>query len=321
MKGYFKLSWHERISYCTGELALNLIYQTVSIWLMFYYTNVYGLKPGVAAILFLVVRIIDVIWDPFVGTFVDRAFPHWGKYRSWLVFGGVPLAASAILCFWNGFHGSLLYACLTYIALSMCFTLTSVPYGALGDSLTRDTNEITILTSTRIVFANIAGLLIKTLPMLIAMFAPKVMNEEIGEMVAVYNTPDAQDAWLITMSIFALSGLLLLFYSFSQSHEKVLSDASKTGNIKMQDLWLELCNNGPLRILSAFFIIAFTTLSISNASESYFMTYNLNATPFMTSSFMWLGTIPAFILLPLVPAVKHRLGRTACLISLSESLL
>lgn len=75
MKGYYKLSWRERTGYCSGELALNLIYQTVSIWLMFYYTNVYGLKPSIAAMLFLVVRIIDVVWDPFVGTFVDRAFP------------------------------------------------------------------------------------------------------------------------------------------------------------------------------------------------------------------------------------------------------
>lgn len=309
MNGYYHLTWRERTGYCSGELALNLIYQTVTIWLMFYYTNVYGLDPAIVSILFLVVRVIDVIWDPFVGTFTDRAFPRWGKYRSWMIFGGIPLAASAILCFWNVFDGSLAYACITYIALSMCFTLTSVPYGALGDSLTRDTNEITILTSTRMVFANIAGLLIKTLPLIIAIFAPKVLNEQTGEMQAVYNTPEAQDAWLITMSIFAVGGLLLLFYSFSQSHEKVLSDASKTGNIKMKDLWLELKNNRPLRVLSAFFIIAFTTMSISNASESYLMTYNLSATPFMTSAFMWLGTLPAFVLLPMVPAIKRKLGK------------
>lgn len=309
MNGYYKLSWRERTGYCSGELALNLIYQTVTIWLMFYYTNVYGLDPGLAALLFLVVRIIDVIWDPFVGTFVDRAFPRWGKYRSWMIYGGVPLAASAILCFWNGFQGSLAYACVTYVALSMCFTLTSVPYGALGDSLTRDTNEITILTSTRMIFANVAGLLIKTLPLIIAIFAPKVLNPNTGQMEAVYNTPEAQDAWLITMSIFAVSGLMLLIYSFSQSHEKVLSDASKTGNITLKDLWMELKNNRPLRVLSAFFIIAFTTLNISNASESYFMTYNLGATPFMTSVFMWMGTIPAFVFLPMVPAVKKKIGK------------
>ncbi len=309
MKGYYKLSWRERIGYCSGDLALNLIYQTVTIWLMFYYTNVFGLDPGLAGILFLVVRIIDVIWDPFVGTFVDRAFPRWGKYRSWMIYGGVPLAASAILCFWNGFHGSLTYACFTYIALSMCFTLTSVPYGALGDSLTRDTNEITILTSTRMILANVAGLLIKTLPLIISIFAPRVLNPETGEMEAAYNIPEAQDAWLITMSIFAITGLMILIYSFSQSHEKVLSDASKTGNVTLKDLWMELRNNRPLRVLSAFFIISFTTLNVSNASESYFMTYNLKASPLMTSVFMWMGTIPAFIFLPLVPVVKQKIGK------------
>lgn len=89
-----KLTWRERIGYCSGELAQNLIYQTVSIWLLFYYTNVYGLQPRVAAVMFLVVRIIDVLWDPFVGTFVDHSYPRWGKYRSWLIFGGIPLTGA-----------------------------------------------------------------------------------------------------------------------------------------------------------------------------------------------------------------------------------
>lgn len=130
--GNYKLSWRQRIGYSSGDLAQNLIYQTVSIWLLFFYTNVYGLKPTVAAVMFLVVRIIDVIWDPVVGAFVDKSNPRWGKYRSWLVMGGLPLAGFAMLCFWNGFSGSLLYAYITYVGLSMCFTLINVPYGALG---------------------------------------------------------------------------------------------------------------------------------------------------------------------------------------------
>ena len=133
--GNYKLTWRQRIGYSSGDLAQNLIYQTVSIWLLFFYTNVFGLKPGVAAVMFLVVRIIDVIWDPIVGTLVDKANPRWGKYRSWLILGGLPLAAFAMLCFWNGFSGSLLYAYITYVGLSMCFTLINVPYGAL--TLTR----------------------------------------------------------------------------------------------------------------------------------------------------------------------------------------
>ena len=304
-----KLTWHERIGYCTGELAQNLIYQTVSIWLLFYYTNVYGLRPDVAAVMFLIVRIIDVLWDPFVGTMVDKSYPRWGKYRSWLVIGGIPLAGAAILGFWNGFNSSLLYAYATYILLSMCFTLTSVPYGALGDSLTRDVNELTILTSVRMLFANFAGLLIKTLPLIIAIFAPKAFNNGTGRMEAVYNTPDAASAWLITMGIFAVAGLSLLFYSFSQTHEKIVMNATQSAGVRFSDLWHELAANRPMRVLSLFFIITFATMSISNASDSYFLSYVVKASPIGTSTFMWLGTIPAFIFIPLVPVIKRKTGK------------
>lgn len=307
--GNYRLSWRQRIGYSSGDLAQNLIYQTVSIWLLFFYTNVYGLKPGVAAVMFLVVRIIDVIWDPIVGTFVDKANPRWGKYRSWLIIGGLPLAGFAMLCFWNGFSGSLLYAYFTYIGLSMCFTLSSVPYGALGASLTRDTDEITVLTSVRMFLANLAGLIIKALPLVIAIFAPKAYNASTGRMEAVYNTPESAGAWFITMSIFALTGLALLIFCFFESKERIVMDESESAEVKVSDLWMELVRNRPLRVLSFFFIIAFTTMSISNAADSYFMTYNIGATPFMTTAFMWLGTLPAFIFLPLVPAVKRKIGK------------
>ena len=72
--------------------------------------------------------------------------------------GGIPLTGFAILCFWNGFSGSLLYAYITYVGLSMCYTLVNVPYGALNASLTRDTAEITKLTSVRMFMANVGGL-------------------------------------------------------------------------------------------------------------------------------------------------------------------
>lgn len=307
--GCYKLSWRERVSFCSGDLAQNIIYQTVSIWLLFFYTNVYGLSPSVAAVMFLVVRIVDVIWDPVVGAFIDKSNPKWGKYRSWLILSGVPLAGFAMLCFWNGFSGSLLYAYITYIGLSMCNTLVNVPYGALNSSLTRDTNEITILTSVRMIFNNFAALLVKTLPLVIAFFAPKVLDPKTGEMVAQYNTPEAGSAWFITMSIFALFGLALLVYCFIETKEKVVMDKESSESVKVSDVWMEFFRNRPLRILAFFFIISFTMMSISNAADSYFMIYNIGADTFMTTVFMWLGTIPAFIFMPLVPAIKRKVGK------------
>lgn len=307
-KGFYKLSWLQRIGYGSGDLAQNLIYQTISIWLLFFYTNVYGLRPDVAALMFLIVRLVDVLWDPVVGTIVDKSNPKWGKYRSWLVLGGIPLVGLAILCFWGGFSGSVVYAYITYVGMSMCYTLVNVPYGALNSSLTRDTDEITVLTSTRMFMANLGGLAVKSLPLVIAIFAPKVMNAD-GKMEAVYNTPESASAWFITMTIFALLGLVLLIFCFSQTKEKVVMDAKESANVKVSDLWQEFTRNRPLRVLAFFFITAFAMMSVSNAADSYFMTSSIHANAFMTTAFMWLGTIPAFIFMPLVPAIKKKIGK------------
>ena len=313
-KGFYKLSWMQRIGFGAGDMAQNLIYQTVSIWLLFFYTNVFGLKPGPAALMFLVVRLVDVLWDPVVGTIVDKGNPKWGKYRSWLILGGIPLVGLAILCFWNGLSASsdtvkLIYAYVTYVGMSMCYTLVNVPYGALNASLTRDTNEITILTSTRMFMANLGALCVKSLPIIIAIFAPKVLNEETGKMTAVYNTPEAGTAWFITYAIFAVVGLALLFFCFTQCKEKVVMDAKESANVKVSDLWMEFGRNKPLRVVAFFFITAFAMMSVSNAADAYFMSYNVEATPLLTTLFMWLGTIPAFIFMPLVPAIKRKIGK------------
>ena len=303
-KGFYKLSWLQRIGFGAGDMAQNLIYQTVSIWLLFFYTNVYGISPAAAALMFLVVRLVDVLWDPLVGAFVDKSSPKWGKYRSWLIIGGIPLVGLAILCFWNGFSGSIVYAYVTYVGMSMCYTLVNVPYGALNSSLTRDTEEVTILTSTRMFMANLGALVVKSLPLVIAIFAPKAADG-----TAIIDKPESATAWFVTMSIFALAGLALLVFSFSQCKERVVMDAKEAENVKVSDLWMEFIRNKPLRVIAFFFITAFAMMSISNAADAYFMTYNLEATPVMTTAFMWLGTIPAFIFMPLVPAIKRKIGK------------
>ena len=78
-KGFYKLSWLQRIGFGSGDLAQNLIYQTVCMYLLIFYTNVYGLKPEVAAVMFRIVMIVDVLWDPLVGALVDKHNPKLGK--------------------------------------------------------------------------------------------------------------------------------------------------------------------------------------------------------------------------------------------------
>lgn len=265
-KGFCRLDWLTRIGFGAGDLAQNLVYQTISMYLLIYYTNVYGLDPSAAAFMFLVVRVVDLVWDPLVGTFVDKHSPRFGKYRSYLLFAGVPLSGFAIMCFWNGYSGSLLYAYVTYVGLSMLYTLINVPYGALNASLTRDTNEITILTSVRMLLANTGGLAVAYgIPVLLAKLSPD------GKM----NTAASSDAWLTTMTIYAVAGLALMLFCFSQTRERVVMGDDETADVRLSDLWTEFFRNRPLRILAFFFVTAFAMMAVGNSAGSYYMIYNI----------------------------------------------
>lgn len=435
-KGFYKLSWIQRIGFGSGDLAQNLIYQTISMYLLFFYTDIFGLDAGDAALMFLIVRLIDVLWDPLVGTFVDKHNPSFGKYRSYLVFAGVPLTGLAIACFWNGFADGdymtkLIYAYVTYVGMSMLYTLINVPYGALNSSLTRDTDEITILTSVRMFMANVGGLAVSAgIPILVAymagiaelpiemalfmglgslpsfIFMPLVpaIKRKVGKknmfyiflsvaiigmvmlyiisrmgrvednLVLVYvaqfikstgvivatgymwalipevisygeyttgrrisgivnaltgiffkagmamggvvpgavlawtgyqaaaqeasTLPKDPSAWFYTMLIYALVGLVLLIFCFTQCKERVVMDSSETENVKVSDLWTEFFRNKPLRVVALFFIVAFAMMSVGNAAGAYFMN-NLDAqSPLAQEGIRWLVcVIPALLLL------------------------
>ncbi|MDR2823856.1 MAG: glycoside-pentoside-hexuronide (GPH):cation symporter, partial [Prevotellaceae bacterium] len=243
--------------------------------------------------------LVDVLWDPFIGAFIDNRNPKLGKYRSYLILGGIPLTAFAILCYWNGFSGSLLYAYVTYVGMSLCYTLVNVPYGALNASLTRDTDEITKLTSVRMFMANIGGFAVQFgVPAFIQYLAPDHN----------WKQPSAANAWFSVLLVFAVVGLVLLAFCFTQTKERIVMKTNKTDKVRYADLFREFVHNRPLRVLAFFFITAFALMSIGNTASSYYLGYNIGRDD-IVPWFNGLGSVPAFIFLPLVPAIKRAIGK------------
>ena len=299
-KGFYKLSWAQRIGYGSGDLAQNLIFQVTCTYLTFFFTDIYGLDAAAVALMFTVGNVLNVIWDPIVGAIIDKSNPKYGKYRSYLLYVGVPLSISAILCFYDGFRPSIVYAYVTYIAMTLLYTFINVPYGALNSSLTRDTDEITILTSVRMFMANVGGLAVNSgLPLVIGLFAISANGE----------LPKDSHAWFVTMSLYASVGMILLVFCFTQCKERVVMDSKASEDVKISDLWMEFKDNGPLRIIAFFFITAFAMMSIGNAAGAYFINSNMHGTATELSIFMALGSLPSFIFMPLVPAIKKAIGK------------
>ena len=165
-KGFYKLSWLQRIGFGSGDLAQNLIFQTVACYLMIYLTTVLKLNPAFVSGLILAVRLIDCFWSPVVGRYIDNNNPRLGKYRSYLLYGGIPLTVAACLLMlpqaatWS-MGLKIAYATISYTVLSMIYSIVNIPYGSIMASMTRDNDEVLILTSTRMVCANIGQIVVQ----------------------------------------------------------------------------------------------------------------------------------------------------------------
>lgn len=300
-----KLSWKTRIGFGAGDLAQNFIYQTVSFWLLFFYTNVFGLDSSLVGFIFLFVCLLDILWVPIVGLIIDKYNHKWGKYRSYLIIGGIPLTIFAVLCFWNGFSGSFVYAFLTYGLMTLSYTLVNVPYCSINSSLSRDIEEINILTSVRMFMANIGGICVcGGIPLLLELIAPK---NNYGQ--AIIDKPESSTAWFLIMTIFAILGFIFLVFCFTQSRERILPKDHINSNMNVLILGKEFICNKYLIILFTMFLVSFCLFTISNSTSSYFIKYIVNADNKFMSVFLSFSIFPAFIIFPFLPLLRKKMSK------------
>ena len=292
-----KISMNEKFGYASGDFACNLIYTTVSTYLLFFYTDVYGLSAAAAGTMFLVVRIIDALADPFIGTIVDRTNTKFGRFRPYLLFGAFPFAILAILCFTTpdfSSMGKLIYAYITYVGLSLVYTTINVPYGALTSAMTRNNQEVVSITSVRMILANLGGLVV-------AFFVP-LLSTFLGN-----TTGNTALGWQLTMSILGVIGACLLIFCFKSTKERVVLQKSED-KVKLTDIFEQFRINRPLVVLSIFFIIIFGVNSISNSVGIYYVTYNLGRED-LVKWYGLLGSLPALVVLPFLPKISKSLGK------------
>ena len=95
-----KLSIIEKIGYSLGDLAANLVFQTLMTYLAYFYTDIYKLDANDAtAIMFTVGTVAAFGFNPIVGAIADRTNSRWGKFRPWILWTAVPLGVVSVLAF------------------------------------------------------------------------------------------------------------------------------------------------------------------------------------------------------------------------------
>jgi glycoside/pentoside/hexuronide:cation symporter, GPH family len=155
------LPFARRLGYGVGDFGFNLFFTTASLYLLFYYTDVLGLSPATAGWVFAGALVWDAVFDPVMGYVANRTRTRWGRYRPYLLFGGLPLAASWTLIFLPvDLEGTalVLFAASAHIVFRTLYAVVSMPYLALSATMTGDSHERGVLASIRMVAATMCGL-------------------------------------------------------------------------------------------------------------------------------------------------------------------
>jgi len=183
-----KIKLQEKVGYALGDGAANIAWRGVATFLFIFYTDVFGLSPVTVGVLFLVARFSDGISDVLMGIIGDRTKSKYGKFRPWILWTAVPLAAILSLLFTSpdlSSSGKIVYAYITYIFFTLIYTANNVPYGALMAVMTGDDKERTTLGSFRMVGAFGGGMLVQgALLFLVAYFGnvdPTVLVQKIAD--------------------------------------------------------------------------------------------------------------------------------------------
>jgi len=288
-----KLSFKEKVGYSLGDTASHFVWDMVGFWLLFFYTDVYGISAAAAGTIMLVARFWDMAVDPIIGVVSDRTNTRWGKFRPYILFGAVPYAVLAILTFTTpnfGEFGKILYAGATYVLLMTAYAAINLPYSALGAVMTDDTYERAGLNTYRFIAGFLGQFIVTGLALTLAEF---------------FGHGNKAQGFQYTVFMFAILSLIFFFITFKTTKERVQPPKAQKNSLK-EDL-KNLFANKAWRILAIVGIISFIMFAMQNAAIAYYFKYYLGREN-NVQLFNVLGTVALIVALPLSKPLAKRFG-------------
>ncbi len=162
-----KLPLRVKLSYGAGDIYGGGATTLISMYYLYFLTDVMGLSPAIAGTAFLVSKIWDAVSDPFMGIITDNTRTKLGRRRPYFLAGIVLIFVSFVLM-WTpvdiqGEDARFVFILASYLFFSTVFTMVWVPYNALAPDLTSDYDQRTRLATFRMIFSNVAGILAGTM--------------------------------------------------------------------------------------------------------------------------------------------------------------
>lgn len=288
-----KLSLWTKIGYALGDFGGSIAFQTVSLYVLFYFTDVFLIDPMAAGLIFFAAKIWNAVCDPLIGVFCDKTVSRFGSKRSFLLYYSIPLGLSFFLLFSSPTLGEIqkiVWALIAFLAFSTTYSLTGVPYGSLTVVMTEDSQERSVLTAYRMAFAILAILVVggTTMP-----FVQSFKTQIEGFRAIGF--------------VFGLVAIAMTLVTFLAVREKFPSVNQE--NFSWKGIFTTVFANKPFVVLVFSILVFMTGINILASMVNFYFIYNLNHKDWIPFAFGSLFVFSA-LALPLWLFISKNAGKT-----------
>ncbi len=257
-----RLSQKTRLMYGSGDLGIALTNTIIAVLFGMFLTDVVHLRPALAAAAVFIGRTADYLNDPVIGYLSDRTRTRWGRRRPWLLFGALPFALTFAAMWWvPPLHSQLalaVYYGAVYVLFDCATTAVAMPYYALTPELTLDYDERTTLTSYRMAFSLVGGMIAFAIPLMIT----GAMN------------PAHAGRVLGMGALFGLASGAPFLVVFAGTRER--PEFAEQPEPGLRESLRAASRNRPFRFAAGVFLLTWTTVDIVLTVLLYFLKYRMH---------------------------------------------
>lgn len=254
-----KLSRLTKIIYGFGDIGFSMTSTIIAAYFPIFLTDVIGIAPAVAAIGLFIGKSWDYINDPLIGYLSDRTRTRWGRRRPFLLFGALPYGLAFAFLWWKPpletQTALVVFYTFMFVLYDAAGTFVGMPYFALTPELTEDYDERTELTSYRMFFSILGGLVSFVVPMMI-----------IGSM-SPENTGNVFRMGLI----FGAASFIPLYFVFFGTKEKPYF--TKLERPKLLASLKSALKNRPFVFSAVIYLFTWTSMHIIEANLLFYIKY------------------------------------------------
>lgn len=294
-----KISILEKIAYGGGDLASNFILVLSSTFVTFFYTDALGLNPAIIGAIIMFSRIFDGISDILMGFVMDKTKSKHGKARPWLLWLAIPIAIALVLMFCVprlGDFGKYIYIAITYnLVTTVLYTAINIPYGALTSLMTRNQDDRMVINIFRMTMAQLGSLIINALTL---------------PLVNALGGSANQKSWILASVIYGIVAMLLFYFCFAKTKERVKITNDNTGEAKLSFLQsFKVCiKNDQWLILVGVWVVMSFGMSMGMGVGTYYAKYILGNEN-LAGILMAVGILPVIVAMPLLPNIIRKFGK------------